>query len=174
VRTILTHRVKLPLVLGLIPLLIGIACSQSANPSGLELRRAPLTGLKGVVVTIEPSERLSKTGLTIAGLTSEVESELRENGVSVLTDFQQEQGALYVGVNVLMMPGDTSFSYNINVEVWQAAALVRNPQQSLIATTWSSGSIGFAGRSTVKDAIRKVIEDHVGDFITDYRAVNPQ
>jgi len=138
--------------------------------------RSSLYGLPGVYVLVESLNLdLEKDGLTKDQLRKEVEGQLRNAGVRVLTreeKFKTEGNPqLYVNVNLLKSSSPFAYAYSVEISLEQEVALVRKPNRRTVATTWSQGSVGIVGVANLR-AIRETVKGRVDHFIHDYWAAN--
>ena len=156
--------------------------------------RSTLQGLRAVYVKVENldpelKKELKKGGLTEETLQTRIERRLEVAGIKVLSDeeFQSTDftGILYVNVGILMpetlkkytytvdgerVPkgGPTEkYLYTIDVELRQMVSLLRNPVVKGLATTWSTGSIGFRRLG----GIQMDVADQVDTFANAYLSV---
>jgi hypothetical protein len=109
------------------------------------LRKESLRGVERITVQVaKPSEATLAAGLTPVRLYQRVTPELQEQGVRVVPRDKlaplQTAGLMRVEVEVL--PGkwdaeDGPLVAKMEVELFQACALVRDPEQLVYAPTWS-------------------------------------
>ena len=156
--------------------------------------RSMLRGLQAVYVQVENldpelKKELKKGGLTEETLQIRIERRLELAGIKVLSseEFQRTDLAciLYVNVRILMpeilkkytytvegerVPkGGTTerYLYTIDVELRQPVSLLRNPAVKGLATTWSTGCLGFRRLS----GIQMDVTDQVDTFANAYISV---
>jgi len=137
-----------------------------------------MKGLKGVYVLVERlAPEVEKLGLTKEQLQTDVELQLRRNGIRVL--FRKEwlltsgSSCLYVNVNIITSEDNPNVAYNISLELKQDVFLVRDPTKMCYAATWTAGSTGTVGKSNITN-IRKSVKNKVDIFSNDYLAANPK
>jgi len=157
--------------------------------------RATLRGLKALYVQVEHfdpdlKKELKKGGFTEGLLQTVIERKLEVAGIKVLSgeEFQRPDltGILYVNVRILMpeilkkhtytIEGERvpkggpaeRYLYTIDVELRQPVSLLRNPVVKGLATTWSTGSLGFRRLSR----IQMDVADQVDTFTSAYLSVN--
>ena len=139
------------------------------------LSRATLRGLQGVYILLEDvTPEMAQAGLTTPQLHTDVEWQLRQAGIPVLTKDQafRLQGAPYVYVYVHLVPHPIGLTaYTILIEVNQRALLDLNGSSASVST-WSVQRLGTVG-STHLQTIRNDVRNQVDHFITAYRSVNP-
>src|SRR2546426_2758384 len=117
---------------------------------------------------------MARAGVTTQQLQTDVEWQLRQAGIPVLTKEQafRLQGAPYVYVYVHLVPHPIGLTvYTILVEVNQRASLDLNGSSAYVST-WSTqrlGTLGSRHLATVRNDLRSQV-DH---FIHVYRSVNP-
>ena len=156
--------------------------------------RSTLRGLQAVYVQVENldpelKKELKKGGLTEETLQIRIERRLEVAGIKMLSgeEFQSTDftGILYVNVRILTpeilkkytytvegerVPkgGPTErYLYAIDVEVRQKVSLLRNQDVKGLATTWSTGSLGFRRLS----GIQMDVTDQVDIFANAYLSV---
>ena len=138
--------------------------------------RSSLYGLPGVYVLVESLNLdVEKDGLTKNQLRKEVESQLRNAGIKVLTREEKFKTAgnpqLYVNINLLRSSSPFAYAYSVEISLEQEVSLVRKPNMRTAATTWSQGSVGIVGIANLR-AIRETVRGRVDHFIHDYFAAN--
>ena len=138
--------------------------------------RSSLYGLPGVYVLVEsPNLDAEKDGLTKDQLRKEVESQLRNAGIKILTREEKFKTTgnpqLYVNINLLKSSSPFAYAYSVEIRLEQEVSLVRKPNMRTAATTWSRGSVGFVGIANLR-AIRETVRGRVEHFIHDYFAAN--
>lgn len=151
-------------VLALLLLLAGAARAEDTPR-----HRATLRGIAALSLVIEDVDPEAETdGLTRRDLQAEVESQLRRAGIPVLPGTPEH---LYVNVNA-MKRDNGLYAYAISVEFKQMLSLVREPQTTIIAPTWSVGAIGTGGALRLHE-VRAAVAALVDSFIQVYREQNP-
>jgi hypothetical protein len=138
--------------------------------------RSSLYGLPGVYVLVESLNLdMEKDGLTKDQLRMEVESQLRNAGIRVLTREEKLKTAgnpqLYVNVNLLKSSSPFACPYSVEISLEQEVVLVRKPNMRTVATTWSQGSVGIVGIANLR-TIRETVRGGVDHFIHEYVAAN--
>jgi hypothetical protein len=141
--------------------------------------RASLKGLKklSVVVQIEKSvsEDLRKAGLSEDRVRTGIELKLREEAkidVVYVQDLSSDTPILHVEIDGSKKTEKT-FSFLIEVELWQKSFLKRDPKLQVIAGTWSTGVFGTASASNVATDMMKLINGMTDAFTKAYLSVNP-
>ena len=139
---------------------------------------ATLHGLSGVGVLVEklPAE-IEKEGLTTNQLQIEVELKLRAAGIKV---FARENSPnvpgepyLYVNININIAKTESDvYPYSIDAMLIQQVYLIRHPQPTVYAVTWSTGGVGSISKEFVGQ-LRSSVEDIVDIFIKAYLSENP-
>ena len=123
---------------------------------------------------VEPAAE--QVGLTPATLRSDIETQLREAGIHVLTDdeWQAAPGRpwLFIRVRIIRPVATSAYTYVIALELMQRTMLTREPSLETDAMTWTTGAIGRAGGPTLT-MVRERLHAEVDRFIRAYRAVNP-
>jgi len=139
-------------------------------------QRDTLVGLKGVGVGVEYIRpEVQRYGLTERILQTDVEMQLRQNGIRVLSmqETLQTPGCpyLYIRVEVLIKEEIKLAAVGIRAEFAQVAFLMREPTIFADATTWDKTEVGMVPVNQLKD-VRKDVKDLVDHFIKDYLAAN--
>jgi hypothetical protein len=165
--------------------LIGAGIVWAAKPSKKPFRKSDsyfivgkdtLTGLPGVRVVIGPIKpEVVKYGLTERAFQTDVELQLRRNGVKVLNaeEWIATPGQPYIWVEPLIVIDGQQYVVGINVELMQNVRLVTNPRFVLSACTWHRRSIGSGGLLYIQ-SIRRQVKDKIDEFLNDYLAANPK
>jgi exopolysaccharide biosynthesis protein len=139
--------------------------------------RPSLKGLKklSVVVQIEKraSEDLKKAGLTEDRIRAGVELKLQEAKINVVSieDLSSDTPILHVEVDGSKKT-DKTFSFLIEVELWQKSFLKRDPKVEVIAGTWSTGVFGLGSASSIANDMMGLINGMVNIFVKAYLSVN--
>ncbi len=162
-------------------LLVAVAFGRDQGQDLKELAasqgRELLKGLSGVFVLVEHiPEVLEKLGLTADQVSTDVELTLRRNGVTVLTEEEMFAAPgtpyLYVRIDGRAIEGKDVACVAHTIELKEKVALVRQPSQRVMATTWSTRNCGYVGFSRIPD-LRDFIKDDVDRFCNSYLAANP-
>jgi hypothetical protein len=153
------------------PVVIAIGDDKYSRPS--------LKGLKklSVVVQIEKpvSEDLRKAGLSEDRVRTGVELKLRDEAkidVVHVEDLSSDTPILHVEIDGSKKT-DKTFSFLIEVELWQKSFLKRDPKAEVIAGTWSTGVFGLASTSNIASDMMKSINSMMDAFTKAYLSVNP-
>ena len=139
--------------------------------------RPSLKGLKklSVVVQIEKpvTEDFKKVGLTEERIRTGIELKLQEAKIDVvyIGNLPSDTPILHVEVNGSKRNGKT-FSFLIEVELWQKSFLKRDPKIEVIAATWSAGVFGSGSASNIANDIMGLIKDMMDSFVKAYLSVN--
>jgi hypothetical protein len=140
--------------------------------------RPSLKGLKkvSVVVQIEKplSEDFKKVDLTEERIRTGIELKLQEAKIDVVyaTDLTPEAPILHVDINGSNR-NDKTFSFLIEVELWQRTFLKRDPKLEVIAGTWSTGVFGSGLVSNMANEMMGLINSMMDTFVKAYLSVNP-
>jgi hypothetical protein len=148
-----------------------------------ETERATLRGLQGVQVAVEDVRpEAEQFGLTRQQLQTDVELQLRQAGIPVLTKEERFgiPGApwLYINVNTFLRPevglspSTGLAAYNIKVELRQLASLTTDGSLADVIT-WSVGFTGSVSNVRLAD-IRSDVRNYVDRFINAYLSVHPR
>jgi len=140
--------------------------------------RSSLKNLKkvSVVVQIEKplSEDFKKVGLTEERIRTGIELKLQEAKIDVVyvQDLSSDTPILHVEIDGSKKT-DKTFSFLIEVELWQKSFLKRDPKVEVIAGTWSTGVFGSASASNVATDMMRLINGMMDAFTKAYLSVNP-
>ena len=136
-----------------------------------------LRGLLGVAVVVEPLHPTTeRDGLTQHQLLTEVEQQLKNAGIRVLTqeEWKKTPGAPYLYVNVAALKKSYGlYAYAIEVCLNQLVMLMRDQQTQEFAETWETREVGTVGKKQLP-TVRNSVAAHVAIFIRDYFTVNPR
>jgi hypothetical protein len=161
-----------PLLLSfLISTSVGFAIGddQYSRPSLKDLKKLSL------VVQIEKplSEDFKKVNLTEERIRTGIGLKLQEVKIDVVyaTDLVPDTPILHVEING-SNKGQT-FSFLIEVELWQKSLLKRDPKLEVLAGTWSTGVFGSGPASNIANNIMGLINDMMDTFVKAYISVNP-
>ena len=128
-----------------------------------------------VVVQIEKplSEDFKKVGLSEERIRTGIGLKLQEAKIDVIyaTDLAPDTPVLHVEINGSNRDGRT-FSFLIEVELWQKSFLKRDPKLQVIAGTWSTGVFGSASASNIATDIMRLINGMMDTFTKAYLSVN--
>jgi hypothetical protein len=139
--------------------------------------RPSLKGLKklAVVVQIEKpiAEDFRKVGLTEERIRTGIELKLQEAKIDVvyIENLSSDTPIFHVEMNGSKR-NDKTFSFLIEVELWQKGTLKRDPQIEVVAATWSAGVFGLGSASTIAKDIMGWINGMMDTFIKAYLSVN--
>lgn len=139
--------------------------------------RPSLKDLKklSVVVQIEKplSEDFKKAGLTEERIRTGIGLKLQEAKIDVVyaMDLAPDTPVLHVEINGSNRDGKT-FSFLIEVELWQKSFLKRDPKVEVIAGTWSTGVFGSGLTSNMANDMMGLINGMMDTFVKAYSSVN--
>jgi len=155
-------------------LLLFLRFATAAEPNS----RATLRGLRGVEVIIEKlGEEVARAGLSESQLRTDVERQLRQANIPILTHKEalQQPGrpGLYVRLQIVSVQALKAHLLSIEVAVVQQVTLTRNATIKPVVPTWRTASIGAVGNTNVEQ-VREAVGQHVNHFIGAYLAVNPE
>jgi hypothetical protein len=161
-------------------LILALLLLASTGAQGLdtEENRATLRGLNGVRVVVEAIEpNIEREGLTRQQILTDAELRLRKAGIRVLTEQERfsAPGRPWLCVRVLtyQVPGLMAYALTIEVQLYQNTSLERAPHLTVSTVTWSTSSIGAAGRIHVRN-MYSLVTDRVDRVINAYLSVNPE
>ena len=128
-----------------------------------------------VVVQIEKplSEDFKKVGLSEERIRTGIGLKLQEAKIDVISamDLAPDTPVLHVEINGSNRDGKT-FSFLIEVELWQKSFLKRDPKVEVIAGTWSTGVFGSVPASNIGNDIMGLINSMMDTFVKAYLSVN--
>jgi hypothetical protein len=139
--------------------------------------RPSLKGLKKLIVVVQiekpVSDDFKKVGLTEERIRTGIELKLQEAKIDVVytENLPSDTPILHVEVSGSKKDGKT-FSFLIEVELWQKSFLKRNPQIEVMAATWSAGVFGLGSASKIADDIMGWINSTMDTFVKAYLSVN--
>jgi hypothetical protein len=138
--------------------------------------RPSLRGLKKLLVVVQiekpVSEDLKKAGVTEDRIRASVELKLQEAKIdAVYRDLSSDTPILHVELDGSNRNGKT-FSFLIEVELWQKTFLKRDPKVEVIAGTWSTGVFGLGTVENIASDIMGLINSMIDTFVKAYLSVN--
>ncbi len=138
--------------------------------------RATLKGLSGVGVWVgDLAADVAQHGVTTQQLQTEVERQIRRAGITVFSSLEAgvpaDRAVVTVSVTTLQHTGGL-YAYAVDLAVYQAAALLRDPTPRSVAT-WAVGSLGMVEATNLR-AISTSVSQQVDHFIQAYQAANPR
>ena len=139
--------------------------------------RSSLRGLKklSVVVQIEKPaiDDFKKVGLTEDRIRTGVALKLQEAKIDVVyvEDPAMEIPILHVELNGSNRNGKT-FSFLIEIELWQKSILKRDPKVEVMTGTWSTGIFGSGPASNIGNETMGLINDMMDSFVKAYQTAN--
>jgi hypothetical protein len=166
-------------VLVSITAILFLSLVSSASAINGKSNQATLRGLKGFGVLVEklPPE-VEQEGLNRLQLQLEVESKLRMAGIKVLTREEvfrtPGEPYLYINVNVNIAKTESDiYPYSIDMLLIQQVSLLRDPNLTTFAVTWSKGGVGSIGKPILSH-LQEYVREMVDIFIKAYLAENPK
>lgn len=139
--------------------------------------RPSLKGLKklSVVMQIEKqaSDDFKKVGLTEERIRTGIGLKLQEAKIDVVytENLPSDTPILHVEVSGSKKDGKT-FSFLLEVELWQRSFLKRDPKIEVMAATWSAGVFGLGPASNIANDIMGLINEMMDTFVKAYLSVN--
>ena len=141
------------------------------------LEREALEGLSGVFVSVsELDQAVEANGLKQTDIQTDVELQLRRNGIKVLSgeEWLNAEGTPILTVRIGTAGGGTgSYAYYIELGLQQDVLLKRRMDaQPRLANVWQGwGKLGIIHAARVRE-LRSIIADEVNGFANDYLAAN--
>ena len=139
--------------------------------------RPSLKGLKKLIVVVQiekpVSDDFKKVGLTEERIRTGIELKLQEAKIDVVytENLPSDTPILHVEVNGSKKDGKT-FSFLIEVQLWQKSFLKRDPKIEVMAATWSAGVFGLGSASKIADDIMGWINSTMDTLVKAYLSVN--
>jgi hypothetical protein len=135
--------------------------------------RVALKGVKDLALEISIDEILKD--LNVGKIINEVEGQLTDAGLQVISEQEQNMGVDRFVVNVMAVEDSMKiiYGYGVRVELHQRLLLPWSPQISISAISWSKWSVGISGKKKAAPAIREALNEMIGDFVKDYKGSNP-
>lgn len=138
-----------------------------------DAQQASLKGLTHVRVEVDhPGKETEGYGLTQAALRANVESKLKQAGITLLAPKERAQGmpVLHLSLSAFPAdgPGDDLFVYSIDLDLYQEVRLIRVPSVRVQSPTWkAAGVIG-----TIKAVKLVSLSDNVGRYVDGFLAAH--
>ncbi len=166
----------LPLAALVVTVLVSAGLAQEAPTTAATLRG--LTGVDVVVEQVPTEPDVEEAGLGSSAVQEDIESQLREGGIRLLSDeeWQAAPGQPWLFVRVQMLRPQAArraFVYVISLDLMQQVGLAREPGIDAVGMTWRTGEIGTVAAINVS-RVRDSLRAHVDTFINAYWAVNPR
>jgi hypothetical protein len=155
-----------------------IACILAAVPAFSsdrdEIVRPSLRGVRTVAVEMDVLQDNPQSGALIPeDLRTTIELRLRSAGIRVADDAKKADGMLVLGFrSARILP--PAYLWRLDLWLWQAVKLQRDPNVQSIAKTWDTGYLGYAQEEGFKDSTLRYVNLAVDKFSNDYLAVNPK
>ena len=140
--------------------------------------RPSLKGLRKLAVVVQigkpVSDDFEKVGLTEERIRTSIELKLREAKIDVVyrENLFSDTPILHVEVNGSIKDGKT-FSFLLEVELWQKSFLKRDPKIEVVAATWSMGAFGSGLASHIAKDMIGLINEMMDAFTKAYSSENP-
>jgi hypothetical protein len=140
--------------------------------------RPSLKGLRKLAVVVQMgkpvSDDLKKVGLTEERIRTSIELKLREAKIDVVyrENLISDTPILHVEVNGSTKDGKT-FSFLLEVELWQKSFLKRDPKIEVVAATWSMGVFGSGLASHIANDMMGLINEMMDAFAKAHFSANP-
>ena len=139
--------------------------------------RPSLKGIRKLAVVVQiqkpVSDDFTRIGLTEERIRTGIKLKLQEAKIDVIyvEDLPSDTPVLHVEVNGSRR-NDKTFSFLIEVELWQKSFLKRDPQIEVMAATWSAGVFGLGSASKIADDVMGWINSTMDTFVKAYLSVN--
>jgi hypothetical protein len=164
-------------VASIVALSLLVATSAASAMGDDKYSRPSLKGLSNLVVVVQienpVSDEFKRAGLTEERIRTGIELKLREAKIDVVyrENLPSDTPVLHVEVNGSKRDGKT-FSFLIEVELWQKSILKRDPKIEVMAATWSTGVFGLGSASSIADDIMGWINGTMDTFVKAFLSVN--
>jgi len=165
------------LVASIVGLTLLVSTSTALAIGDDKFSRPSLKGLRKlfVVVQIENPvfDDFKRAGLTEERIRTGIELKLREAKIDVvyIQNLPSDIPILHVEVNGSKRDSKT-FSFLIEVELWQKSFLRRDPNIEMLAATWSTGVFGLGSASTIANDMMGWINGTMDAFVKAFLSVN--
>ena len=130
------------------------------------------------MLSLELNLEVERAGLTEKQLQTDVELQLRQMGIPILTITEAEKASGYPSlvalVNALRSSLPNLYAFTVSVDVLQNVSLEREPAWRFRASTWETRSLGLIGHSKLPSELRQSGRDQVAEFINAYLSGNPR
>jgi hypothetical protein len=151
------------------------------QPTYTTTPEAALRGLPGVSVSVAYVQRpgQKRLGSTPEALRTDVELQLRQGGIEVLSEQESDAKPHYPCLCVSVRPYDLRDNYlvfpalSIEVELKETVYLVRDPATTCRATTWNRCTVAAIQGADLA-VMRHVTRMLLAIFIDDYLVANPK
>jgi hypothetical protein len=168
---------RIILVLGIVFTLSLVSWKWISVAEDNEPSRVSLRGLQGVEVIIGPLiHELETHGMSKKRLQRDTEHQLRNSGVNV---YRQKEllgipghPQLYIHVDAIKHSDTEVYGFRFELALRQEVILSRNPEITVLGTTWSLDRSGLLGIQRMSQ-IREFIAEDVDKFIHAYLEMNP-
>ena len=146
--------------------------------NALTLGKNTLKGIRGIQVVVENlNPDIEKDGLSQSTIQKDIEDKLSMAGIKVFSkdETRSEPGRpyLYILIQSYKQKNMGIYAVAVRISLKQLISLARDPSIVSHDDTWKAiATIGFVGEKSV-DSIRKVVQDHVDEFIKDFVSMNP-
>lgn len=128
-----------------------------------------VTSFRVFIAPVGPEAK--KMGLTEKLLQEDVEFQFKEAGIEIS---ESSNTGLYINVSTLPVEGGPHVVYHIEIDLLDIVVLIRKPEVSCHAATWSECKTGILAQDQLLPALRKKLMDELDLFIYEYTAVNPK
>ena len=170
--------IKKRLILSIVALSLLLSPSTVLAIGDDQNSRPSLKGLRKLAVVVQigkpVSDDFEKVGLTEERIRTSIELKLREAKMDVIykENMPPDTPILHVEVNGSIKDGKT-FSFLLEVELWQKTVLKRDPKIEMVAATWSIGAFGSGLASHIEKDMMGLINDMMDAFAKAYSSENP-
>ncbi|MFQ5803416.1 MAG: hypothetical protein ACE5JQ_11035 [Candidatus Methylomirabilales bacterium] len=138
--------------------------------------RESLAGLSGVFVEVTGVLPPGQSGVTKAGLKTDIELQLRRADIRVVNRVEalSTPGSPHLILKVITHKDAAGyiFAFGVELTLVQDVVLSRDRKSSGRGTTWSTGAVGLVGAESLLRMLPSVW-DRVDQFVKNYRTANP-
>lgn len=139
-------------------------------------RLGALAGLDGVLVEVGISDEVAAVlGVKKSAIGERVERRLEAGKVRNLSREESvRQGAakLCVAVQSIRVGKSAEQLWRVDVSIREPVLLVRDPQRSIVATTWQGPSVVVGGEGVTAESAVKQLEEQIDNFARSYHEAN--
>jgi hypothetical protein len=171
-------KIKKRLILSIVALSLLLSPSTALAIGDDQYSRPSLKGLRKLAVVVQigkpVSDDFEKVGLTEERIRTSIELKLQEAKMYVIyrENLFSDAPILHVELNGSIKDGKT-FSFLLEVELWQKSFLKRDPKIEVVAATWSMGAFGSGSASHIAKDMMGLINEVMDTFAKAHASANP-
>ena len=161
------------------PLRIGNRATDQLGESSKKVKENALQGLTGIEfsVSIGFIQFVNPRLQALADpLQREAQNKLKQAGIPLLRLPPEIEQAGYPLLNVVVLLDENGVSYapaiDVRSQLWQRVQPIREPRKYTYVPTWESHAND--GPKITEEALRKIVNSQLDQFIEAYKAANPK